>query len=76
MSEQISFKSTGTYELKGRGHVFTAALDRDCQDFDWIVGQDVLIDGVSHRVSGVERFQHFPPWRKGEAIGLFVKYRE
>lgn len=69
-----SFVSDGTYEVKGRGLVFTTNFDEDYyeDDLNGLLGCEVLIDGIVRKVVGVEKFMHCPPWRKGEACGLLV----
>jgi hypothetical protein len=70
MSAEVSFQSLDRFTIDGRGDVFVVALDRDTSDFAHLLNRTVLVDGRLVEVSGVERFAHSPPWRKGESIGL------
>lgn len=40
-------------------------------DFSHLLGKGkVSIDGVEREVVAVDRFSHFPPWHRGESLGL------
>jgi hypothetical protein len=47
--------------------------ERDEAGIQELVGAEVLIDGKVHRVLGVERFMHMPPWSEGELVGLALE---
>ena len=68
----LNFSAIGWYKVSD-GLVTSVFLDRDCDDFDWLKGQRISLDGVDCRVAAVEFFAHSPPWRKGERIGLLVR---
>lgn len=75
----ISFRSTDSYHLTGRGHVWVVALDRDCRivegrrTFGHLIGQQVRIDGRIRTVIGVESSAKAGTIWKGEPIGLLVR---
>ena len=64
-----SFRLESTYELPGRGTMYTVKLDRDTDDFAHLLGQVVEIDGAPFLCRGVERFA-IPIHRAGEMISL------
>lgn len=51
---------------------FVTRLDRDCEDFTWVVGHEVEVGGQVRRVIGVELMTTSPPFVKGEPLGLRV----
>jgi hypothetical protein len=53
--------------------LFAVSNDRDRSDFSDVQDKDVRIDGKVRHVVGIERFCHFPPYRKGESIILKVR---
>lgn len=55
------------------GLVLVVLNPSDCETFDHMTGQRVVIDGVTRYVCAVERFAHAPPYRAGEPIGLLVE---
>jgi translation elongation factor EF-Tu-like GTPase len=73
MEKPVEFAAEDYVEIKGRGTIYTGRLDRETHDFAHLLGKKVLINGVESEVIGIERYAHMPPFRKGEAIGLFVK---
>jgi hypothetical protein len=73
-----SFTALEAHGSKIRGvwrQIVIVRLDRERDEagIQELIGAEVLIDGKTHRVLGVERFAHAPPWREGELIGLAVK---
>lgn len=69
-----SFQSTETFDIKGRGNVYSTVADQEMdRDHADVLGQVVLIDGVPMLVMGVERTALGRPIRKGEAIGLLAQ---
>jgi len=68
-----AFKSLETYHLQGRGIVYIVENPHDCDDFQHLIGANVLVNNFQYVVVAVERFLHCPPWRMGERIGLLVK---
>lgn len=69
----FQFVSSGMFDIPGRGTVYTVSNPGECSNFTHLIGQEVKIDGTLHKIIGVERNAHSPPWRMGEAIGLFVE---
>lgn len=69
-----TFVARNWYEITGRGTLAGVELDReDDGSFSHLSGQTVRIDGKLYRCTGVERYLHTPPFRKGEAVSLMVK---
>lgn len=68
----IEYESLNKFTISNRGTIFIVELDRECENFDFLLDEQVKIDGVTKRVTAVEKFAHMPPWRKGEKIGLLV----
>lgn len=68
----LKFQHAGKFTIPRLGTVYSIYLDRECNDFDWIIGHLVHLDGALRLVIGVERYAHMPPFRKGESIGLLV----
>ena len=68
----IEYESLSRFTISDRGMIFIVELDRECENFDFLLNEQVKIDGIMKTVTGVERFAHMPPWRKGEKIGLLV----
>ena len=52
---------------------FVVENPRNCDNFEWIIGKDVTIDGREYTVIDVERFAHAAPWKKGDKIGLLCE---
>ena len=67
-----SFDSIETYYIAGRGKSIVVKCPFTCQDFDWLIGREAIIDGKTHKITGVERFTHSSPWKKGENISLLI----
>lgn len=66
------FESTGKFNIKGRGLVFTVRAPHEYpRDKCPFMNENVEIDGVEYRVVGVESFAVCPT-RKGADIGLLV----
>jgi hypothetical protein len=72
----IKFEATGCFTLGGRGRVFTGPcpLDGrdDASDLRKRVGEEVEIDGVSHRILGIEAKALVRPPRLGEPVAVLV----
>ena len=68
----MEYKSLDKYEIKGRGTVYIVEneLERGRSNND-LINSEVIIDGVKHKVKGVESFA-IPTIRKGDTIGLLV----
>ena len=68
----MEYKSLDKYEIKGIGTVFVVKneVERN-RDSNNLVGKKVIIDGIQHKVKGVESFC-LPTIRKGDKIGLLV----
>jgi hypothetical protein len=49
-----------------------AGLHQDCEDFDDIVGNVVIIDGVRYICFTVHAFDLLPPYREGQLVELVV----
>lgn len=71
----LKFTSEDSFNLKGRGIVFTlhspAIID--------IQGKEIEIDGIVRKCIGIERFAKylgFPQIRHNEAVGLLCNYLE
>ena len=70
------FRAAGWFELKGIGWEAAVTLDRDTPDFSHLLHRRVMIDGLPYVCIGVNRFEHQPPWHRGEHIGLVVQARQ
>lgn len=70
--QEPKYQSTDRFEIKGRGTVFSVVLDRDCENFDWLIGHKIILDGKEVEVAGVESYAIVPK-RKGSVIGLLIK---
>lgn len=67
-----TFHSTGHRPIRG-GTIYFVKNDRDCETFDHLIGQRVLLDGQIVTVAGVdtsEAVHKLIP--RGQRIGLFV----
>ena len=53
--------------------VFTGPNPYKCWDFDHLIDQYIIINGMVRKVVGVEKFMHCEPYLKGESIGIAVK---
>jgi hypothetical protein len=69
------FASAGWFEVEGVGWEAAVRLDRDTNDFAHLLHRRVVIDGRHYMCIAVNCFEHAPPWRKGEHIGIVVKVR-
>ncbi len=49
----LSFRHSAVLRKKGTT-TFVTRLDRDCENFEWIIGKDVEVGGCVHRVIGVQ----------------------
>lgn len=67
----LRFNHSGLLQRDGVT-TFITRLDRDCQDFTWVVGHDVEVGGQVRRVIGVELVTSAPPFHKGAPLGLRV----
>ena len=67
-----AFDSIQTYYIAGRGKSFVIKCPITCQDFDWLIGREVTVDGKQHKVIGIEKFMHAAPWNAGEKISILV----
>jgi hypothetical protein len=64
-----TFTALGKYTRKDKD-IYSVYNDRECENFNHLIGCNVKIDDKIKKIIGVERFCHNPPWRKGEKIGL------
>ena len=71
----VQFRTAGWFERPGIGWEAAVPLDQDTQDFSHLLRSRVLIDGNSYTCIAVNCFDHDPPWKKGERIGILVKQR-
>ena len=68
----MEYKSLDSYELKERGTVYIVENEVDrSRDKNDLIGSEVFIDGVKHKIKGVESFL-LSTIRKGDKIGLLV----
>ncbi len=67
----LTFNSLGNYKVNNK-QVFTVNNPKECNDFDWLNGQVVIIDNNHYKVTSIEMYAHAPPWHPGEKIGLMV----
>lgn len=65
-----TFVTSAWYHRASQHWVAVTRLDRDTVDFAHLIGHEVLVDGHRYLCTGVERFAHTPPFRRGEPIGL------
>ncbi len=67
------FKAIEWFNIPGRGRVVTVELDRDYKRSTMTDDlKNVIVDGVSYEVIGVESFAVEHQW-KGGMVGLLVK---
>jgi hypothetical protein len=74
----LKFTSEDSFDLKGRGVVFTLHSPAMIDIID-IQGEEIEIDGVVRKCIGIERFAKylgFSQIRHNEAIGLLCNYLE
>lgn len=67
----IKFKADSAWPINGC-LAFTTKNPKECDDFDWLIGQEIEVDGKKVVVRDVERFMHMPPFKKGEIIGILT----
>lgn len=65
----MSFKSKTSYRLTA-GKVFVVENPHQCNDFNHLLNQKVMVDGEEFIINGVEARMHGAPWKQGEDIGL------
>lgn len=67
-----NFKSLSSYNLARRGKVYIVENDEDFENGkSQLLGTTVVIDGVTHKVIGIESHAIPTIW-KGSKIGLLV----
>lgn len=69
---RLSFRAMGWFDVPGRGKVVTTVSDRETENFEYLIGQEVEVDGVAYLCKGVEKHaipRHFP----GSPIALVVE---
>lgn len=66
------FKSQGSYFVNNC-RVFTVKNPKECYDFDWLIGKQVVIDKSSYIVIDIEKQAITTAIKKDELIGLMVK---
>ena len=84
MGEQIMlcFKSSGMFNISGRGQVFTVInpikTNEECwtEDYGFLIGLTVKIDDKKYKINGVERSAYAGIRRTNDPIGLLVKEAE
>ena len=72
-SRRPSFTSLDRINVRGVGLLVSVALDQDTDDFSHLVGKKIVIDGRLETCFSVDRFNHLPPWKAGERIGLCIR---
>lgn len=67
--------STDHHDITSRGRVYVVSNPRDCQndDWGWLIGKWVRLDGRIVEVRGVESFRTFGVYPKGKPIGLLIR---
>jgi hypothetical protein len=72
-SQRPAFTSLERTNVRGVGLLVSVPLDQDTDDFSHLVGKKIVIDGRLETCFSVDRFNHLPPWRAGERIGLCIR---
>ena len=72
-SQRPAFTSLDRINVRGVGLLVSVALDQDTDDFSHLVGKKIVIDGRLETCFSVDRFNHLPPWKAGERIGLCIR---
>ena len=75
MSRDIpTFRSSGQFQIAGRGLVYVIILDEDCDDPAWLLHREVRIDGKAVICRGIERSVKYigQPGKVGEDNGVVV----
>jgi hypothetical protein len=69
-----AFAAIEWHTIQGRGHVAVVALDRDRDEAAMkdLMAAPVMVDGQMYTCTAIEKFAHFPPWGKGERVGLLI----
>ncbi len=67
----FEFDSIGIFKVRDK-KCFVVENPTECNDFNHLTNENVLIDSKTYYVIAVECFMHCPPWRKGEKISLMV----
>ena len=60
----------------GDSDAVSTVLDRDCDNFDHLIGRTVQIDGVEFQCGAVECAMPRPPHKRGDAITLIISVFE
>jgi hypothetical protein len=70
-----SLTSEDTYVIPGRGTVYVVPNPRDTDndDWSWLIGQRVMLDGYLVEVWAVESYRILGLYRKGRPIGVMVR---
>jgi hypothetical protein len=71
--ERPTFKALDRTSVRGVGLLVSVELDQDTDDFAHLVGKKIVINGRLETCFSVERFNHSPPWKAGERIGLLIR---
>lgn len=71
--ERPNFIVLDRTNLKGVGLLVSVELDQDTDDFGHLVGKKIIVNGRLETCFSVERFNHLPPWKAGERIGLLIR---
>lgn len=67
-----AFRSMVFFDRPDGQCLAVVALDRDCEAFDHLVGQEVAIDEALYHCENVHPYSS-RPYMKGESVGLIVK---
>ena len=67
------FTSLDTYYIVGFGKSYLVKNPINCVNFDWIIGEKVIIDGIEQEVIGVELKRTKSFYSEGEEVILKIK---
>jgi hypothetical protein len=71
-NERLCFNALDSFKVRGND-CFAVLNDRECHDFNHLIGHSAVINGELKQIIGVERCAHSPPWKKGEKIALMCE---
>ena len=72
-TKKWEFKSIDVCYIAGSGKAYTIKNPITCVDFSWLIGQEVLIDGVTQQIIGVELRRKKDLYAVGEEILALVR---
>jgi hypothetical protein len=67
------FTSIDTFEITGRGTVYTGVYDEEECPFSEIEGKTIIMDGKFGRCTGIEKMGNRDSIQKGESFGIIFK---